>query len=117
MGDRDPGALPADSAVSADVAYLVVSGVLELRKDPGEHSRGGAVSGTGSVLCDRLVRPLFVVFRAKPVEAHLLRRQVAFRGTGGLAFQGAVHSLMAAVLFWVGRLDELGVDPEPDPPH
>ena len=50
------------------------------------------------------------------VEPDLLLVVVCGGRPGGLGLQGPMHSLVAAVLLRMGRLDQLGEDPEPDPP-
>ena len=72
MAHVHPAAVPADAAVDAHVAGLVVPGVLELPQRVGIGPRGGPVVGRRRDLAQALVRPLLVVLPAKRVEAALL---------------------------------------------
>ena len=65
----------------------------------------------------RFVRALVVVFLPKPIEAHLLGLEIGAGGTCRLGFQRAMHPLVAPVLLRRGRRDQLGEDPQPNPPH
>jgi len=73
VGDADPSALPADAAVSADIAHLIVSRVLDRGKGLGEHPRRRSVAGAGRFQAEGLMRSLLVVLGAESVEADLLR--------------------------------------------
>ena len=60
--------------------------------------------------------PFEVVLMAEGVEAPLLSLEVAGGGTGGLGLESSMHALVSTVLLRVGGFDELGVNPETDPP-
>jgi hypothetical protein len=53
---------------------------------------------------------------AESLEGPLLSSAVGRRRAGGLGLEGTVHAFVAAVLFWVRRLGELGPDAQADPP-
>src|SRR5436305_13415916 len=63
------------------------------------------------------MRTLLVVLDAEVVEASLLAAQVRPGGPSRLVLEGAMEALMPSVLLGVARLDQLGRDTEPDPPH
>ena len=58
-----------------------------------------------------------IELRAKAIEARLLLREVGGGRSGGLGFEGAMHSLMAAVLLGLASRDALGGNAELDPPY
>src|SRR6266550_8005580 len=62
------------------------------------------------------MRPVVVVFEAKLIEAALLCAQGRLGRARGLAFEGPMHPLVPAVLFWSTRLNQLRPNAEPDPP-
>lgn len=68
------------------------------------------------VLVECLVWPVVVVLLAKSIEAPLLRRQVPTGRPRRLGFQRAVHALMPTVLLRRRGRDQLGQNPEADPP-
>jgi len=117
MGDADPVALPTDSAVATHESGLEVPGVFDARQLPRELPRRRAIGRVRGLLTEPFVRPLFVVLAPELVEADLLGVQVAARRPRGLGLQGAVHALVPTVLLGMRGLDELGTDPEADPPH
>jgi hypothetical protein len=116
VADVDPAFLPTDSAVSADAADLEVSGVLRLREAVGIGPWGRSVEVGGRFLIEVLVRAFVVVLVAESLEGPLLSSAVSRRRAGGLGLEGTVHAFVAAVLFWVRRLGELGPDAQADPP-
>jgi hypothetical protein len=61
------------------------------------------------------VRPLGIELATEGIEAGLLQGIDAGRA-GGLAFEGQVHALVAAVLLRVAGLDALDGDAEAQPP-
>src|SRR5438094_912970 len=63
------------------------------------------------------MRTLLLVIDAEVVEASLLAAQVRPGGPSRLVLEGAMEALMPSVLLGVARLDQLGRDTEPDPPH
>ena len=67
-------------------------------------------------MSERLMRPLGIEAIAKPIKASLLGRQGPTRGTCGLGLERAMHALVPTILFRMRRLDELGLNAEPDPP-
>src|SRR2546422_243927 len=87
------------------------------RQEPGGVGpRRRVVQACGQTLTEGLVRPLGVVALPKPIEAPLLGGERASRGPRGLGLERLVHPLVPAILLGVGRLDELGLNAEPDPP-
>ena len=68
------------------------------------------------MLVQGLMGPLVVEDAAEGVEGLLLRPQVRPGRFGGLAFEGAVHAFVPPVLLRLPGLDQLGCDPELDPP-
>src|SRR6202008_4231533 len=62
------------------------------------------------------VRAHGVVLVAKDVEALLLAAGARRRRPRRRAFERAVHALVPAVLLGVRGLDQLRINPEPDPP-
>lgn len=116
VADIDPVMLPADAAIAADDAALVVRRILD-RLQPIEYpARGTAVERERRPLPERFVRPVVVVLGLEGMEAALLRRRVALWRPGRLGLERAVHALMASVLLGMGGLDDLGVDARADPP-
>jgi hypothetical protein len=67
-------------------------------------------------LIERFVRAFVVEDRAESVEAPLLSREASGRWSSGFGLESAVHAFVRAVLLRGGRLDELGVNTELDPP-
>ncbi len=65
----------------------------------------------------RLVRTLFVVLAAEPVEGPLLGPPVGRRRRRRRFLQRAVHPFMSSVLLRVAGLDALRHDAQLDPPH
>src|SRR5439155_9153946 len=63
------------------------------------------------------MRTLLVVLAAEVVEAPLLADEIRPGGASRLVLEGAMEALMPSVLLRVARLDQLGRDTEPDPPH
>ena len=103
VGDADPSALPADAAVSADIAHLIVSRVLDRGKGLGEHPRRRSVAGVGRFQAEGLMRSLLVVLGAESVEADLLRGQTSLRET-------FLWPIMAEQNSWPGRFTDLSAE-------
>ena len=116
LSDVDPLAVSADSAVAADEADLVMGGVIDRGKLGRHFSRRRVVPGGGRVLVEGFVRTVLVVLLSELVEAPLLAGLVPARRTCGLGLQSSVHPFVSSVLLGVGRLDQLGVDAQADPP-
>ena len=114
--DADPVLLPADTAIATDESDFEVSGVFQGRKRPWERPGRGLVDGTGRLLIQGFVRTVVVVLMTKPIEADLLRLEIAAGGTRRLRLEGAVHALMAPVLLRGRGRDQLGEDAQPNPP-
>lgn len=74
------------------------------------------IQGRWPALAERLVRPHLVEGTPEHIEAPLLGAERERRGPGGLGFQVLVHALVPAVLVPAGGLDELGANPQPEPP-
>jgi hypothetical protein len=68
------------------------------------------------VLPQRFVRAFVVELVEEAVESSLLSPAGGRWRPGGFGFQRTMHTFMAAVLFGVGRLDQLRVDAQSDPP-
>ena len=96
--DADPVLLPADTAIATDESDFEVSGVFQGRERLWERPGRGLVDGTGRLLIQGFVRTVVVVLMTKPIEADLLRLEIAAGGTRRLRLEGAVHALMAPVL-------------------
>ncbi len=62
------------------------------------------------------MRSLLVVRSLKAVEPSLLCSPVGGRRSCGLSLERSVHAFVSSVLLGVSRLDEFGIDAEPDPP-
>ena len=57
-----------------------------------------------------------IVFLAKEIEALLLPAAGRCRWSRGRSLERPVHALVSAVLLGGRGLDQLGIDPEADPP-
>jgi hypothetical protein len=84
-----------------------------LKEAPGR----GDVKLVGDRHPERLVWPLLVVADAETVERALLRLQRRTRGSCGFALEGPMETLLAPILLRFAKLDALGEDAKPDPPH
>jgi hypothetical protein len=116
VADVDPALLPSDAAVFADLSDFEVSGVLGWRETWRQGSRGGLVEIGGRPVLERFVRPLVVELGSERIEAALLGGSVASGGSCGLSLQRPMHAFVTAVLLGMGGLDQLGTDPQADPP-
>ena len=116
VSDVDPLAVPANSSVSTDEADLVVCRVVDRGKLRRHFPRGRAVPGGRRLLVERFVRTLLVVLLSELVEASLLTGEVAAGRMSRLGFEGSVHPFVSSILLRVGRLDQLRVDAQADPP-
>src|SRR3989442_10393094 len=92
-------------------------GVGDRQERAGKGPGRGLVETCGQPLPERFVWPLRVVAPAKPIKASLLRRKRAAWRPRGLGLEGFVHPLVATVLLGVRGLNELGPNPQADPPH
>ena len=63
------------------------------------------------------MRALPIELLPEPIELALLPSQTAGGRDGGLLLERAVHPLVDAILLWLPRLNELGVDPQLDEPY
>jgi len=90
LADKDQLARPFDLAVAAHAADRDIAAISRLRKAIGVAAWRGFIQRGWCFLSQRLVRPLVVVDRAKPVKALLLRRQAGGRGRRGLFPQRAM---------------------------
>ena len=88
-----------------------MQGVLDFR-EAGVGPGGRGVDVSRRFHGQRLVRSLRIEFLHKIIEAGLLGQAVLARGTGRFFFQGEVHTLMAAILLGMPRLDPLDRDAE-----
>ena len=116
VADADPLTVPADATVAADPPDLEVAGIFDRGEPVRIRSVRRMVDGCGRLLSQRLVRPLVVEEMTEGVESFLLDHVVLRRRSGGLGLEGPMHSLVACVLLRMRRLDELGEDPQADPP-
>lgn len=116
VSDVDPLAVPVDSSVAADEAHLVVGRVVDGGKLRRHFRRGRAVPGGRRLLVEGFVRTLLVVLLSELVKASLLAGEVAAGRMSRLGFEGSVHPFVSSILLRVGRLDQLRVDAQTDPP-
>jgi len=116
VADADPSRVLADSSVAADPSDLEVSRVFHVGEAAWEGSVGRPVGGCRCPLSQAFVGPVVVVLLPERVEPDLLLVVVCGGRPGGLGLQGPMHPLVTAVLLRMGGLDQLGEDPEPDPP-
>lgn len=116
VGDAHPVLIPANSTVATDEPDLEVPRVLDGWQRLREAAVGGSIDRSGRFLTEGLMGPFEVVLLAEGVEAPLLSLQVAGGWTSRLGLERSVHPLVSTVLLRVGGFDELGVNPETDPP-
>src|SRR3989441_12104583 len=117
MTDVYPARVPADPAVAADQSTLVMPGVDQRLEPRAVRTRRRGIAALGRRVVERFVGPLGIVALAEAIEAALLRRQVRLRRAGRRGLQRFVHPLVPPILLRVCRLDQLGPNAEPDPPH
>lgn len=116
VGDADPMFIPSDPTVATDETNLEVSRVLERWQLSGESADGWSIDRSRRFLTKGLMGPFEVVLLAEGVEAPLLSLEIAGRRTRRLGLERSVHALVSTVLLRVGGFDELGVNPQTDPP-
>ena len=115
-GNLDPVGVPADSSAGIDIPGLKPIGILE-GDDPARHrTRGGGIDGRRRPLVQSFVWTLAVEFQTEMVETALLGGHASRGWLGGLGFKGPVHTFVAPILLRFPGLDELGKDPQADPP-
>ena len=97
LADVDPLLVPADAAVAAHPADLVVTGILQGREAGRIEPRGRRVHRGRGAVGEGLVRTERVVLLTPVIEAALLLGPGALGWAGALALEGEVHALVAAV--------------------
>jgi hypothetical protein len=115
--DEDEPGLPADVVDLRDEADLEVGGIFVLDRPAGQWPERGLIEIGWRLLVQSLVRPLLVEDVPEGVEGLLLAPEVGAGRTGGLAFESPMHALVSAVLLGLPGLDEVGCDPEIQPPR
>jgi hypothetical protein len=108
--------VPTDATVCTDVAYLEAVGVLKGWQFRGHLSWGGLTIVSGCVHVKCLVRPLMIKLFTEAIELLLLGAKIGSGRSGGVGFQGAVHTLVAAIVLRFARFDDLRQDAQADPP-
>src|SRR6188472_2644946 len=116
LTDIDPLLVPADAAVITNAADFIMARILERGKPRRIRARGRGIVGGGRRILERLVRAERVEFLAPGGEAVLLRTLRVTRRARAPAFECAMHAFVPAVLLRRGGLDEVGQDPEANPP-
>src|SRR5882672_4980173 len=117
LGDENALAFPHDLARAAHAPDLVIGIIPRLLEAIRHFPPRWRVDLVRRSLAERLVRPLLVVVPAEGVEAPLLLGRIRGRRSRGLGLEGAMHALVAAVLLRRGRMDEVRLDAELDPPR
>src|SRR5262249_28815682 len=116
LADENPLALPHDLARAANPAHLmlgVIPGVLDAHR----HRSGRArIVFRRRALPQRFMRPLLVVVPSKGIETSLLFGRIGCRWARGLLFERAMHSFVSPVFLRRGRMDEMRLDAELEPP-
>ncbi len=112
----DPGTVPADAAIVANIACFEMRGVLKRGQLRGKGTRRWVVESRRCFQSQGFVGSLVIKLRAKEVEGPLLSAAVSRGGTGSFSFQGAMHSFMSTVLLWFTGLDQFGENAEADEP-
>jgi hypothetical protein len=107
-GDVDPWIVPPYATIGADVAHLEAVGRLERWQLVGHLPWGGFISGGGCVPVKRLMRTLVVERFTEAIELLLRCAKVCPGWSGGVGFQGAMHALVAAVLWLCAGCEALG---------
>ena len=115
-GNLDPVGVPADPSAGIDIPSLKPIRILK-GSDPARHrTRGGGINRRRRPLVQSFMRTLAVEFQTETVETALLGGHASSRRLGGLGFKGPVHAFVAPILLRFAGLNELGKDPQTDPP-
>src|SRR5215471_17301459 len=116
FADEDLAAFPLDCAGRPHPTDLMM-GIVPWLLDTIRHGAlRGRIDLVRRPLPQRLMRTLFVVVAAEGIKTDLLRASVGGRWARGLRLERAMHALMAAVLLRRGRMNEMGLDAELEPP-
>lgn len=116
MADADPRGVPSYAAVAADPPDFEVSGIFDPWEVAWKGMPGRLIHRCGRLLSQGFVGTLVVVSLAEVIEPVLLSLLVRCGRPKGLRLQGSMHPLVAAVLLRMSRLDQLGEDPQANPP-
>jgi hypothetical protein len=116
LADEDEFAFPHDLAGAANTTDLVIRIVPGVFRANRHGAPRGRVALRGQLLPERFVRTLFIVMPAESIETCLLFGSVRCRGPRGLGFERAMHPLVSAVLLRRGRMNEVRLHAEFEPP-
>src|SRR3954466_8929737 len=117
FADEETVTFPHDLARGTHAADLVIGVVPRVLNAIRHGSLRWHVEFVRGSLAQRFVRALLVVVPAEGVEAGLLFGRVRRGWARRLCLERAMHALMSAILLRRGRMDEVGLAAELDPPR
>jgi len=117
FADEETVTFPHDLARGTHAADLVIGVVPRVLNAIRHGSLRWHVEFVRGSLAQRFVRALLVVVPAEGVEAGLLFGRVRRGWARRLCLERAMHALMSAILLRRGRMDEVRLDAELDPPR
>lgn len=116
MADADPPGVPSYAAVAADPPDFEVAGIFDSWEAARKGMSGRLIHRCGCLLSQGFMGTFVVVSLSEVIEPVLLFLFVGCGRPNGLRLQGSMHPLVASVLLRMRRLDQLGEDPQANPP-
>src|SRR4030095_15936750 len=114
--DDDVARVPRHHPRVMHAANFPVAGIDHWREYARHWTGRRAVETRGRAWPEGFMRPIHVVVVPKTPKALLLGPEILCRWPRRFRFQGAVHPLVRAVLIRRRRRDQLGVNPQTNPP-
>src|SRR5262249_16863937 len=115
LAEKDHLAVPADLAIAAHLAHLVIGIVPGRLNLIGIEPQRRPVTAGRRHLAEGRVRPVVIKVIPEAVKPHLLLGRRGGRRAPGLPLERGVHALVTAILLRRARLDSLQANAELDP--
>src|SRR5436190_1096060 len=116
FADEDPLASPHDLTRAAHPADLMIRVIPGIFHPYWHRSRRSSIELCRRSLPQRFMRPLLVVMPPERIEAPLLCSRIRCRRPRGLLLERAMHAFVPAILLRRGRMDEVRLYAELEPP-